>query len=327
VIPVDIVVVDEIDRQRGAPRGQDLMIACHQRALDDAAEAKAAVIMLSADFIFSDCALAAVVENHRQGYRAVLNTGLRLAKESFVRSLEDRRPDLGALSSRQLVRMALPHLHPETRSMFVDAPRFMAAPFAVYWPVGKDGLVARCFQLHPLMIDPMIRRPLKGTNDGHFVSRVCPDHSRVHVVTDSDELQMFELTTLERRAGTSDGGVSLLRCAMMANERDPLQLSYWTRTNICLHTDDLDRRWAAACAEAQVFVDRAMRRRRYAKTALRWVRRLARVRGWSERRVKSWTRRRFRLKQVMRPLRLATHQSAKRFRKGTRQVLRHVGAR
>ena len=241
VIPVDVVVVEAIDRQKGQPLGQDLMIACHQRALDDAEQANAAIIMLSADFIFSHRALAAVVQRHREGYRAVLNTGLRLAKEPFLESLDDSRPDLRALSSRELVRMGLPHLHPEIRSMFIDAPRFMAAPFAVYWPVGNEGLVARCFQLHPLMVDPMVRKTLKGTNDGHFVSRVCPDHAKVHIVTDSDELQMFELTTLARKAGTSDGGVSLLRCAMMADERDALQLSYWTQRNICLHTGELDR--------------------------------------------------------------------------------------
>ena len=171
VIPVDIVVVEALDRQRGIARGADLMIACHQRAIADVLEANAAIIMLSADFVLSENALAAVVQRHHEGYRAVVNTGLRLAKESFLQCLDQSRTPLAALSSRQLVQMALPHLHPHTESMFHDAHPFSAFPVAVYWRVGSDGLLARCLHLHPLMVDPMSRAPLKGSNDGRYVFR------------------------------------------------------------------------------------------------------------------------------------------------------------
>ena len=228
VIPVDIVVVEALERHTPATRGHALQMACHQKAISDILAADAAIIMLSADFVFSDDALAAVVRRHRDGYRAVVNTGLRLRKEPFLRALQESRAPLEALSPRELVRMALPHLHAHTESMFADAGSFSMFPVAVYWRVGGDGLLARCLHLHPLMVDPMSRAPLRGTNDGRYVFRVCPDLSRVHVVTDSDELQMFELTPGKRVVVPSRGaGASALRVAGVASTCDDHQASYW----------------------------------------------------------------------------------------------------
>jgi hypothetical protein len=348
VIPVDIVVVELLDRQMGLADGNDLMIACHEQAFAEAVEADAAMIMLSADFVFSDQALAAVVRRHSEGYRAVVNTGLRLAKEPFVQHLAESRAPLAALAPRRLVAMALPYLHPYTEALFADASRFMIEPWAVYWRVGAEGLLARCMSLHPLMVDAVFDRSLKGANDGRFLSRVCPDFSQVHVVTDSDELQMFELTSLKRKAGPGvGGGASKWRCALTAGDRDDLQLSYWQTRDICLHTGDLDGRWTATASIARAFAAQVMRRRRFAKIVFRSIRRVRRLRTgrvvhqnrplrpaerlqrWGARQAKAWKRRRpeLALKRISRSLRLATHRSAKRLRKSTQHVLRYVGAR
>jgi hypothetical protein len=348
VIPVDIVVIDRLDRQDGMADGNDLMIACHEQAFAEAVAADAALIMLSADFVFSEHALATVVQRHREGYRAVVNTGLRLAREPFVQHLIESRAPLAALTPRALVAMAMPHLHPYTEAMFADADRFMVAPWAVYWRVGAEGLLARCLSLHPLMVDAVVPRSLKGANDGYFLARVCPDFSKIHVVTDSDELQMFELTSLKRKRGpTVEGGASAWQCALTAADRDLLQLSYWRTRDICLHTADLNSRWQAAAGAAQGFVDATMRRKPYAKFVYRTLKRWRRLtsgrvvhqnkpltyadrwRRLRARQAKAWQRFRpeFAVKRVSRAVRLASHRSAKRFRKGTRQVLRHVGAR
>ena len=53
VIPVDIVVVDTLDRSFDTVARYQPMIACHQQAIADILEADAAIIMLSADFVFS----------------------------------------------------------------------------------------------------------------------------------------------------------------------------------------------------------------------------------------------------------------------------------
>ena len=363
VIPVDIVVVDTLDRSFDTVARYQPMIACHRQAIADILEADAAIIMLSADFIISADALAAVVRRHREGYRAVVNTGLRLAKESFLDVLHRSGAPLDAFASRDLVRMALPHLHPHTQSMFADARRFSDAPVAVYWSVAGDGLLARCMHLHPLMVDPI--RPLSllvGTNDGPYLSQACPDFSRVHVVTDSDELQMFELTTVEREvvpAGSS-AGASVWSVAVMAAKCDELQLDYWRCRTIYLHVSDLDERWTAATITAEKFAHRALRRRPYVRLARRWSRRIGRIRKRRARyskmwfrqrcrfrfeRVRRWSERRrprLRLKQIKRPaklwfhrlerlVRVVTHRSTKTLRKtllrATRRVFRLARAR
>ena len=354
-IPVDLVVVEALDRDFETARGYDLMNACHQKAIADALDADAAIIMLSADFIFSNNALAAVVRLHREGYRAVVNTGVRLGREPFLQGLQESRAPLANLSSRDLVRLALPHLHPYTESMFADTDRFCRKPVSVYWRVGNEGLLARSMCLHPLMVDPV--RPVsltEGTNDGPYVAQACPEVSRVHVVTDSDEFQMFELTPVGRRVMSScdSTGASVWRVAAMAAKCDWLQLNYWERRNICLHTGELDQKWTAATLLAQEFADDVMRRRRYGRFVLRWIRGVERLRKrpgeylrvwrperhririkrlwqWGEHQLKVWERRQPHVsrKQIVRPLRLATHRFAKALRKSRRRVLRRVAIR
>ena len=274
VIPVDILVVESVDRHGAGPHGPELMIACHQKAIADILEAGAAIIMLSADFILSADALAAVVRRHREGYRAVVNTGLRLAKESFLPALAASAERLAALSPRELVRIALPHLHAHERSMFADATRFSKSPVAVYWPVSDEGLLARCLHLHPLMVDPMRPVPLSvGTNDGPYLAEACPDYSRVHVVTDSDELQMFEITTAERQViGTTKSGLSSWRAAIMAARCDRLQLHFWQYRPVRVHSADFDERWTATAPIAERFARRVIRQMPYAAPAHRWLR-------------------------------------------------------
>ena len=338
LIPVDLIVIEEIDRRRHSAVGHELMIACHRRAIADILEADAAIIMLSADFVFSQDALAAIVQRHREGYRAVVNTGLRLAKDEFIQRLRESRAPLASLSSRELVKIALPFLHPHTQSMFTDAERFSESPVAVYWRVGGEGLLGRCMHLHPLMVDPMLRLPLLvGTNDGPYVAQSCPDFSRVHVVTDSDELQMFELTRADREVvRTREARVSVLPAVIMAAKCDALQLRSWQQHPVFLHTADLDAAWTTAEAASERFVRGVMRGRPHARHVRRWLRfvrdvekrrarlskvlyrqrkrlRLERVRKWSDRQARAWESRRPRVtsKRFQRALKLFTHRVAK----------------
>jgi hypothetical protein len=259
----------------------------------------------------------------------VVNTGLRLAKESFLEHLTQSRAPLDALRPRELVRMAWPHLHPHTESMFADARSFSTFPVGVCWRVGDEGLLARFLHLHPLMVDPMSRAALKGTNDGRYVYRVCPDFSRVHVVTDSDELQMFELTTVKRPVIASRGnGASAWRAAAVASMCDGHQIGYWRTCRIRLHTGDFDAPWDAAAAASDVFAERVLRLYPYGQSARRWFWLIERARQRRDRYRRVWRRYRpqVTLKQLLRPVKVATHRSTKTLRKTTRQLWRRVTA-
>ena len=327
-IPVDIVAVEALDGDGGARGRYDLTTACHHQAVADAIEAGAALLFLSADFVFSDNAFSAVVKRHEEGCRAVVNTGLRLAKEGFLERLEDCGAPLDRLRSRELVRMALPHLHPHTQSMFADARAHSVFPVAVYWRVADEGLVARCLHLHPLMVDPMGAVLPRNTIDGHYLTEVCPDPSRVHVVTDSDELQMFELTPAARQVAAVGRSRALKwRVAAVTAVCDDLQRGYWRQHPVRLHTGDFDERWAVAGAVSEVFAQQAVRLLPYGRKARQWFWFMERMRQRRERHVRAWRRHvpRVTLKQILRPLRLATHRSAKTLRKSTRQLRRHMG--
>ena len=202
------------------------------------------------------------------------------------------------------------------------------------------------------MVDPM--RPLSllvGTNDGPYLSQACPDFSRVHVVTDSDELQMFELPTVEREVVPAGGraGASVWSVAVMAAKCDELQLDYWRRRTIYLHVSDLDERWTAATITAEKFAHRALRRRPYVRLARSWSRRIGRIRKhraryskmwyrqrrqfrfergrrWSERRMTAWERRRprLRLKQIMRPAKVWFHRLEKSLKVRVKRIHRRA---
>lgn len=260
VIPVDVIVVDEIDSLMNNGNFYDPLMACHRRAIVDILVCDSAIIFLGADFVLSANALAAIVHQHRQGYRAVMSTALRLTKETFLEVLrKSSTPPLEALSSRELVRMGLPHLHPQTLSMFADAPVFTDLPYGVYWPIGEGGLVARCLLLQPLMVDPAYPVSLRGMIDDHYVVEACRDLSRVHVVTDSDELHLFELTASSRPSTTTQhSGASAWDVAWFAADCDSLQLRNWRERPVYIHAGDLNGGWEVPSATAEAFAREVM---------------------------------------------------------------------
>jgi hypothetical protein len=260
-LPVDIVDVDLA--VAGSRYG--MMTACHRRAITEAAAAQAALMFVGADLVFSENAMAALVRMHAGGARAVLTTGLRLSRESFLAAWH--RQGERALPPRDFVRLAMQHLHPATESLFVDGSTTNRTPTSVYWPLRRggaiDGILVRSLHLHPLMIDPVERTVVpQGTIDGHYLMECCPDPSHFKVITDSDDLAMFELTPAGRTVGNTGGrrGVSMLRLAAVAARCDAYQRSHWERP-IRIHASDVDEQWTAVEAESATFVLRLERYR------------------------------------------------------------------
>ncbi len=213
-LPVDVVGISaEEFEDRGKPgrlpNRYKMMTACHRRAIAEAAGERAVLIFLSPDIVLSDGTMAALVRRHAAGARAVLSTGLRLSRETFMAAL-DADASARTLPSRELVALALQHLHPWTESLMVDGRSANEFPTSVYWPVRSgarlEGILVRALHLHPLLVDPVRRTELpRGTIDGHYLMRCCPKLKACHVVEDSDELAVFELTPVERNIGARAG--------------------------------------------------------------------------------------------------------------------------
>jgi len=339
MMPVDVVAVEAFEAieraetqpgKRHVDRRFDLVTACNQAGIRDALSADAAMLFPSPDYVMSANTFAAIVERHRQGYRAVGCIGLRLEKEEFLRSFHASGVSRGAPTPRELVRMAMPHLHAQTRSLFADAHTFNAYPLGVYWPVGGDGLLGRSFHFHPIMVDPMRASAMpRLTIDSDYLAKAVPDFARVHVVTDSDEFIVFELTEGERSFASATGtGVALWRAAAMAARTDHFGIQYWQRGPVFIHGGDVDEQWKAPEASAAKFARAVMRR-----TApfgapwprwYRWIERVHHLKGESRR---AWRRTvpHLRTKQIARAVRVAKSRAG-RVVKRTRKLFANAGA-
>lgn len=277
LLPVDIVSVDFTDADRHARDGErwnthKRMIACHRHAAADAGRDGRALLYMAPDFVLAEGTFAALVRRHAAGARAVMTMNLRLDREAAVRALAAAGNP--APPPRQLVALAMQHLHPWTQSLMADSTQTSDNPASVYWPVRTgdtlDGVLVRSLFLHPMLVDPVRRDHLpRGPIDSHYVRDACPDVTQCCVIDDSDELVVFELSPVGREIGRGIDrvGVSPLRLAGVSARCDAHQLSYWRRS-IRLHAAPLDARWNALEHEAERFA-RAFARWRPFGPALR----------------------------------------------------------
>lgn len=258
LMPVDVVVVRELS---GSSRNKfNREASCHRRAVAEAREPGAALIFVCPDHVMSEGALAAVVRRHAAGSRAVVCTGLRVDREAFLSALY-ARGGAGGVPPRELVALALDHLHPFTLAHMIDSDHAVRRPIGLYWKVPGEGLLARCFFLTPLMVDPLRRDILpSGTIDGHYVRQACPIRDDVHVVSDSDELVLFEMSHIDALVpGDALRHVSPWRTAAVMSRCDSHQQSYWTEP-IRLHVRDIGEAWSDPEAHAARFAGRVVTR-------------------------------------------------------------------
>jgi len=232
----------------------------HNTAIQEADLDHAALIFLSPDFVLADGTFVSLLRAAEAGYRVVLVLTLRLVRETAM-------PDLLAhfcspsehrltASPRELTQVAFRHLHPIERTYFWG-PGFSSFPIHAYWPVEEEGIIARCFYLHPLFVNPRLRGMIPQiTVDADYVDLVCPDPSEIHIVRDSDEIACFELSpqsAIDENAAKYTPACrttpwSLSRWAVVhANPCYRSVLHHWYfQVPIRVHTGDLSPAWNKA---------------------------------------------------------------------------------
>jgi hypothetical protein len=177
----------------------ETMSDCFRDALTQAADDNSGFVFLAADTIIADGTIATLVGLVDAGKRCVLVAGPRLTEESFSAAIRERRdPATTAvtISPREMTTLALAHLHPISQSHFWDDNEiFNTHPSHLYWKVADEGILARCFHLHPILVRPQNRQVnFKGTIDDDYIVHACPDRETIHIVTDSDEASVFSMT-------------------------------------------------------------------------------------------------------------------------------------
>src|SRR5262249_5146521 len=142
----------------------------------------------------------------RTGKSVIHMSGIRLDRDQVVPEFANRYSNDGttlALAPRELVSIGMRHLHPIALTHFWNKYDGDLMPANMVWDIPNEGMLLRCFHLHPLLVKSQIRFAKFGsTIDDDLALRACPDVSRDYVVTDSDEILAFEMSGLSRVVGT-----------------------------------------------------------------------------------------------------------------------------
>jgi hypothetical protein len=173
----------------------------HLSALTDARSTGAAVVFLAPDFVLADGTMRALAA--RPTVAAILIMSPRADLDAVGKALAPLRatdPE-GAIriAPRALAAMCLRHPHAITESLYWDAPVFNRWPSILQWRADSETMLARSFHPHPLLLDPTrldagFTTNTRSTIDGDLLSSLQATADEVHIVTESDELLILELS-------------------------------------------------------------------------------------------------------------------------------------
>lgn len=228
LMKVEIVHVDAelpVDEHQppGAVSKYAAMSACHTHFIKTVAHEDAAMVFLSPDLVWADASLGRLLQLAESGKRLVMMCALRLQKETFLAALAQRgvTGSGSGLGKRELMQLSLQHLHPETRSLVWDSGQTNSWPSLLLWKAGEEGLLLRAFHLHPLMVRPTAVNIVPGgTIDDDYIARACPDRADEYVMTDSDEMLGFELSSRTSREEL-----------IVPGQHTPESLAHWARAH------------------------------------------------------------------------------------------------
>jgi hypothetical protein len=239
-----------------------MMAEGHRRAIAAALREKAVLIFMSPDSIWSDGMFPVLQKHAENGKRIVLLPGLRVVKEEVAPLAAKRWLSADGtrlkVSSRELIAVALEHLHGLTRSLIVNSDEFDDRwPSNLDWKVGQEGILARCFHLHPLLVDPAGLESLPTwTVDDDFICRLPRAPGDSHIVADSDEITQFDLSAAAAAPEPRrNEDVSLFRIAAWAANHATADQRRYFKEKIYFHVGERSARWEAVERES----DRAVR--------------------------------------------------------------------
>lgn len=258
VMPVEVHLIPE-----PLSNAHRVMSDCHADAIRRADERDAASIFIPPDCVWADGSMVAVSRIAGSGRSMIHISGIRLDRDAVVPHLRERMTANGtlAIEPRELVKIGLDHLHVIADSHFWNERDGGLMPANLYWTVPGEGLALRCFHLHPLMVKSQVKfAPFKSTIDDDLALFACPDATRDHVVTDSDEILTFELSGPERVIGASFHKGSAESVACWSEVGTNARHHELAKHPIRIHCGPVDaERWAPAEHEAETVIGEVAR--------------------------------------------------------------------
>jgi hypothetical protein len=181
-----------------------LQSECYRRGIAIGDKADAAMIFVNADVVMADGGVRALRDLVESGKRAVLAMGVRLNKHAAAVEIAAGRlnPADGtiAISAADLTKIAVVNLHQISRMHLYNGVGERFHPAGLFWAVERDGLLMRCFHLHPLLVYPKRKdAPFTTSIDNDYLMAACPDLGDLYIVQDSEELLACELSEDSRQ--------------------------------------------------------------------------------------------------------------------------------
>jgi len=261
ICPARLVPIDDLISDASHATSLTLAYARMVRATG-AAMTDCCFLFLVADFLIADRSLTTVLNRLQAGASGVLAGNFQVAAEDMAPHLACPSPGARSLTSRDLVRLSLAHLHPATGTAIVNGGfRQETATNRLFWRVDDDTMLGRFYLAHMIGIRPEVTDFAVGSAcDYSFIPELCPS-GNVEIITDSDEYFAVEMQPR--------GDETLLHAEKLDTERLAADLSKWTttrhrqnaRTTILFHARDIPATVPAVSGQADATIkeiDRAL---------------------------------------------------------------------
>lgn len=226
------------------------MNACHNRFLAEWSDGQRLFMFLPPDAVYAAGSFRQFPALLKAGKTTILTTVPRLHRDSFTASLARRfrhETQWQPYAPRELVAMALEHLHPEVRRLTWGAARGSRWPSVLYWFPASGGFLLRAFHLHPLVVQsPPRSTDSSSTIDGDFMDQVAADPDRRVILDDSDLFCAMEMVEPDQRAFLfEDAPHTVTSVAAWARKNTtPLHREFITRA-FHYHSGAMGEQWEA----------------------------------------------------------------------------------
>jgi hypothetical protein len=247
IMPTEIILIDNFDltdqEKYGSQSGSkySVMVYCYQQAVRECINDNGKLVSLSPDAVFPHQFFTKLINIESTGKLAIMIFSYRVLKENFVTAItkEFYANNLSvAIPSHDLVKFSLDHLHPYSQSLFWDGIDYNTWPSHIYWNIKERGLLARCFNLHPIMLNLRGKDLIpQGTVDGQYWEQLYPNIADIYIPEDTDELFAVEMSSLNHN---TMGAIATEKTSN-AYEVAKWALSRWD-SNPSLHADLLRQR-------------------------------------------------------------------------------------
>jgi hypothetical protein len=248
------------------PNRYDVQSGCYRRGMAIADAVDAAMIFVNADVVMADGGIRTLRNLAESGKRAVLAMGVRLNKQAawaeIVAGRHDPRTGTVSISASELAAIAVANLHQISRLHLYRGTEEEMHPAGLFWQVGREGLLMRCFHLHPLLVRPKYKNTsFKGAIDDDYLLAACPDIADIHIIQNSDDLLACELSEEMRRIPARPRSERDIDIAGWAYYNANNQHREYVKTTIYMHVAGIDSpAWQAAQRESDGVIARVLQK-------------------------------------------------------------------